>query len=215
MRKLLVVILFLLSIQTIHAQDTGPRTVSGSVRDLQGEAMIGVSVVVKGTTIGTITDVSGFYQIEVPGGDQILSFSYIGMSAREIELGNQTVIDLVMEPDMIGMEEVVVIGYGSVKKRDLTGSVGSVESEKLVSRGGSDAIEALQGQLPGINISRSSGRADVGFDIVIRGQNSIAGGSPLYVVDGLVVDNIDFLNPNDIERMDILKDASSTAIYGS
>ena len=215
MRKLYLIFLFLLSIIFIHAQDTQPRTVSGTVNDLQGEALIGVSVLVKGTTIGSITDVSGYYQIEVPGGDQTLVFSYVGMIAREYDVGNKTVIDLVMESDMIGMEEVVVIGYGSVRKSDLTGSVGSVESEKLTARGGADAMESLQGQLAGINISRSSGRADVGFDIVIRGQNSIAGGSPLFVVDGLVVDNIDFLNPNDIERMDILKDASSTAIYGS
>ena len=215
MRKLYLLLLILLSMGVIHAQDTQPRTVSGSVSDLQGEALIGVSVIVKGTTIGTITDVSGYYQLEVPGGDQTLVFSYIGMITREYDVGTMTVIDLVMESDMIGMDEVVVIGYGSIKKRDLTGSVGSVEAEKLVSRGGTDAMEVLQGQLPGINVSRSSGRANVGFDIVIRGQNSIAGGSPLYVVDGLVVDNIDFLNPNDIERMDILKDASSTAIYGS
>jgi TonB-linked SusC/RagA family outer membrane protein len=215
MRKLYLLFLFLLGMNILYAQDNQPRTVSGTVRDNQGEALIGVSVVVRETTVGTITNASGYYEIEVPDGDQILTFSFIGMTPQEVKVGNQTVIDLVMEPDLIGMEEVVVVGYGSVKKRDLTGSVGSVESEKLVSRGGSDAMEALQGQLPGVNISRSSGRADVGFDIVIRGQNSISGGSPLYVVDGLVVDNIDFLNPNDIERMDILKDASSTAIYGS
>jgi len=215
MRKLYLLFLLLLSMGTLHAQNAQPRTVSGTVTDIQGEALIGVSVIVNGTTLGTITDVSGFYEIEVPGGEQTLVYSFVGMIPREYEVGNNTVIDLVMESDMIGMEEVVVIGYGSIKKSDLTGSVGSVAAEKLVSRGGTDAMEALQGQLPGINISRSSGRANVGFDIVIRGQNSIAGGSPLYVVDGLVVDNIDFLNPNDIERMDILKDASSTAIYGS
>jgi len=117
--------------------------------------------------------------------------------------------------DAAKLEEVVLIGYGAVKKEDLTGSVGSVGGDDIESRGSVDAVEALQGQIAGVNITRSSGRSDVGFDMVIRGQNSIAGGSPLYVVDGLVVDNIDFLNPNDIKQMDVLKDASSTAIYGS
>ena len=206
--------LMLLSVFIIHAQENQSRTISGTVTDQSGETLIGVSVILKGTTTGVITNATGRYEITVPGSAQTLVFSYVGMLDREVEVGNQTTIDIVMESDMMGLEEVVVIGYGSIKKRDVTGSVGSVDAEKLTTRGSSDALEALQGQLPGINISRSSGRADVGFDIVIRGQNSISGGSPLYVVDGLVVDNIDFLNPNDIERMDILKDASSTAIYG-
>jgi len=207
--------LLLLSISLAHAQSTQSTTVTGTVSDQDGEALIGVTVVLKGTTIGGISDVSGNYSIEVPEGVETLVFSYIGMVTQEMDIGNNTVIDLTMQQDIMGLEEVVVIGYGSIKKRDLTGSVGSVASDKLVQRGSVDAVEALQGQLAGINISRTNGRANAGFDMTIRGQNSIAGGSPLYVVDGLVVDNIEFLNPNDIERMDVLKDASSTAIYGS
>ncbi len=213
MRKFQLLLFLVLSVNLLYAQNS--RTVTGTVTDPEGEALIGVTVVLKGTTIGSITDISGKFSLEVPEGVETLEFSYVGMATQEVAVGNNSVIDITMEEDVMGLEEVIIIGYGSIKKRDLTGSVGSVASEKLASRGSSDAVEALQGQLAGVNISRTSGRANVGFDITIRGQNSIAGGSPLYVVDGLVVDNIDFLNPNDIERMDILKDASSTAIYGS
>ncbi|MCF8378742.1 MAG: TonB-dependent receptor [Bacteroidales bacterium] len=215
MRKLFLFFLLMMSINIAYTQTSQPRTVTGTVTDESGEPLIGVTIMVKGTTIGVISDATGKYAISVPQNAEFLVFSFIGEVTEEIAIGDNVVIDLSMKPDILGMEEVVVIGYGSVKKQDLTGSVGSVEAEKLASRGGSEAAEALQGQLAGVNISRSSGRSDVSFDIVIRGENSIEGGSPLFVVDGLVVDNIDFLNPNDIERMDVLKDASSTAIYGS
>ncbi len=214
MKKLFLLLMFILCIATLNAQNQ-QKTITGTVLDTEGMEMIGVSVMVKGTVIGEITDFEGKYSITVPGDAEILAFSYIGYVPQNIPIGNNTVIDVTLESDLLGLEEVVVIGYGSVKKRDLTGSVGSVASERLTQRGSTAAAEALQGQIAGVNISRSSGRSDVGFDITIRGKNSIGGGSPLFVVDGLVVENIDFLNPNDIARMDVLKDASSTAIYGS
>lgn len=191
-------------------------TIKGKVFDESGQPLPGATVLKKGTAQGTVTDSDGVFTLaNVPNGTTLV-ISFIGMLSQEIVYEGQSSIDVTMAMDAIGIEEVVAVGYGTVRKRDLTGSVGSVASEKIESRGSVDAIEALQGQLAGINISRSSGRADVGFDMVIRGQNTIGdSGSPLYVVDGLVVDDIDFLNPNDIAQMDVLKDASSTAIYGS
>lgn len=215
MRKFFLFLLLLLGITTLSAQNQQEKTITGTVLDTEGVEMIGVSVQIKGTMIGVITNVNGQYSINVPENAEALVFSYVGHVSQEIPIGSSTIIDVSLEADLLGLEEVVVIGYGSVKKSDLTGSVGSVASDKLAQRGSTAAAEALQGQIAGVNISRSSGRADVGFDITIRGENSIGGGSPLFVVDGLVVDNIDFLNPNDIARMDVLKDASSTAIYGS
>ncbi|WP_159517979.1 SusC/RagA family TonB-linked outer membrane protein [Sunxiuqinia indica] len=189
--------------------------VTGKVLDSLGLPLPGVTVILKGTTNGTITNTDGQYSVlDVPA-NSILVFSFVGMKTQEIPVDGKTSIDVIMTEDAIGLEEVIAIGYGTVKKKDLTGSIGSVASEQIATRGSTEALEALQGQLAGVNISRSSGRADVGFNIVIRGQNSISGGSPLYVVDGSIVDNIDFLNPNDITQMDVLKDASSTAIYGS
>jgi len=191
-------------------------TVNGKVTSSEDEdGLPGVNVVVKGTSKGTVTNVEGIYSLEVPGESTILVFSSVGYAEQEVAVGNQSTIDISMVADITALGEIVVIGYGTVKKQDLTGSVGSIASEEIQERGTSNALEALQGQIAGVNISRTSGRANVGYDIVIRGQNSISAGTPLYVVDGLVVDNIDFLNPNDIAQLDVLKDASSTAIYGS
>lgn len=210
---LLGIALQLMLASTLVAQGVN---ITGNVTSSEdGEGMPGVNVVIKGTSQGTVTDVEGNYSLEVPSEKTILVLSSVGYVEQEVLVGSQSVINISMAADITALEEIVVIGYGTVRKQDLTGSVGSVAAEELASRGSSDAMAALQGQLAGVNISRSSGRANVGFDIVIRGQNSIDGGSPLYVVDGLVVDNIDFLNPNDIEQLDVLKDASSTAIYGS
>ncbi len=210
---LLGIALQLVLVSALMAQGVN---VTGNVTSSDdGEGLPGVNIVIKGTSQGTVTDVEGNYSLEVPDANTILVFSSVGYTQEEITVGNQSSININMVPDITALEEIVVIGYGTVRKQDLTGSVGSVASDEIQSRGTSNAIEALQGQIAGVNISRTSGRANVGYDIVIRGQNSISGGSPLYVVDGLVVDNINFLNPNDIEQLDVLKDASSTAIYGS
>src|SRR5690606_10532588 len=140
---------------------------------------------------------------------------YIGYVTQEIVLGNLTQIEVSLEPDIKSWGEVVVVGYGSVRKRDLTGSVGSVGSDDIASRGTTSVMSALQGSVAGVDISSNSVKPGGGFTIQIRGKNSLAGGEPLYVVDGVVTSDINFLNPNDIEQIDILKDASSTAIYGS
>ena len=130
-------------------------------------------------------------------------------------MGSRTTIDIILSPDITELGEVVVVGYGTVKKSDMTGAVASVDPKQITKVGSVGALESMQGQVAGVSISNPTGRPGAGFKIQIRGQQSLKGGNPLYVVDGVITDNIDFLNPQDIERMDILKDASSLAIYGS
>ncbi|MBD9341001.1 MAG: TonB-dependent receptor [Phocaeicola dorei] len=190
------------------------RIITGSVIDESGEALIGVSVLVKGTTLGTVTDLDGNFTLEVPTG-AILVVSYVGYKTQEIKVGEQQKLAITVEADNKLLDEVVVVGYGVVKKSDLTGSVGSVKSETISAKGATSVVESLQGQVAGVNISQSSSRAGDGFNIQIRGKSSLNGGNPLYVIDEVVCENMDFLNPMDIEKVDILKDASSTAIYGS
>lgn len=176
--------------------------------------MIGVSVLIKGTTQGTVTDLDGNFTLEISAGATLV-ISYVGYKTQEIKVGNQQKLSITVEADNKLLDEVVVVGYGVVKKSDLTGSVGSVKSETISAKGATSVVESLQGQVAGVNISQSSSRAGDGFNIQIRGKSSLNGGNPLYVIDGVVCENMDFLNPMDIEKVDILKDASSTAIYGS
>lgn len=192
------------------------RTVSGRVTSDEGEGLPGVTVLEKNTNNGTATNVNGEYSITVSGNDAVLVFSFIGYTKEEIEVGNRSTIDVALDPDIASLEEVVVIGYGTVKKRDLTGSVASVKSEEIVQTPTFNAMEAIQGRAPGIDIVRSSGEAGAGTDVRIRGNRSIHGSnSPLYIIDGFQGGNINDINPNDIESIEILKDASATAIYGS
>ena len=188
-----------------------PLKISGRVTDSNGIPLPGVTVIVKGTTQGVITDADGNYSLNNISTDAILVFSFVGMKTHEVPVAGKTSINAVMEEDAIGIEEVVAIGYGTMKKNDLTGAIGSVSNENLTVKGTTSPMEALQGQVAGVNINSTSGRTGTSFDIQIRGENSIRGGNPLYVVDGMVTGNIQFLNPQDIERIDILKDASSTA----
>lgn len=192
------------------------RQLSGTITDVTGEAMIGVNVLVKGTTNGTITDFNGEYSIQDVSTNDILVISYIGYITQEIPVGNNSTLNILLKEDSQAIDEVVVIGYGVQKKSDLTGSVGSVNNEKLLSKGSTTVMESLQGQVAGVDISQSSSRAGESFSIQIRGKSTLQeNASPLYVVDGVVTEDINFLNPADIEKIDILKDASSTAIYGS
>ncbi len=191
-------------------------TVSGTVTSAEdGMGLPGVAIRVKDTTTGAVTDMDGNYTLEVPSESSVLVFSFIGFITQEVVVGNKSNIDVVLEPDMETLEEVVVVGYGTQKKSDLTGAVGDIEGAKIAERGTVNPLQAVQGQVAGVDISAGSGRAGAGFEIQIRGQNSMEGGNPLFVVDGIIVDDINFLNPQDIESMNILKDASSTAIYGS
>lgn len=191
-------------------------TVSGVVKDSQGAPLPGVSVIVEGTTQGTVTDFDGNYTIANVPESANLQASFIGFTTQVIAVGNQTTIDFTLKDETQELGEVVAVGYGTMKKTDITGSIASVSTEKLVSKGATSVMENLQGSVPGVNITQSSGRTNGGFNIEIRGKSSINSDTkPIYVIDGVVCSDMDFLNPQDIERLDVLKDASSTAIYGS
>lgn len=191
------------------------RTITGVVKETTGDAIIGVSVTVKGATVGTVTNVEGAYSITIPSTAKTLVFSYVGMQKQELPITG-SVMNVTMQDQSKTLDELVVIGYGTVRKSDLTGSVSSVGSGKITEKGSTSVLSAIQGSVPGVQIQQNSSRAGAAFDIIIRGQNSVSGSySPLYVVDGVITSSIDFLNPQDIDKIDILKDASSTAIYGS
>ncbi len=192
------------------------KTITGTIVDNIDEPLIGANVMVKGTTNGTITDFDGKFTLSGVTASDVLVCSYIGYTTEEIKVGDKSSFKIVMKDDSKALDEVVVVGYGQMKKSDLTGSVASVKTEDITKKGTTSALEALQGAMPGVSITQSSSRAGGGFDIEIRGKSTLgSNNSPLYVVDGIITDNIDFLNPQDIERIDVLKDASSTAIYGS
>lgn len=190
-------------------------TISGNVKDATGEPMIGVTVLADGTN-GAVTDIDGNFTIkDVPSGAK-LKISYIGYVTQEIPVGKKTTFNIVLAEDKSELDEVVVVGYGVMKKSDLTGSVSSVGTEQLNAKGAPSVMANLQGSTPGVNITQTTGRTNGDFNIEIRGKSSInSKTNPMYVVDGVICDDIQFLNPQDIERIDVLKDASSTAIYGS
>ncbi len=198
--------------------------ISGTVKDSLGNALIGVTVQVKGTTTGTTTDANGHFTIEALD-NATLVFSYVGYQDKEVTLNGQNTINVVLYSSATGLNEVIVIGYGTQKKSDLTGSVGSVDAKSIEESSPSNVQEALQGKVPGVSVSLSSGRPGGAPSIHIRGFTSITGSNnPLYVVDGVIINEsgltnstspIDYLNPQDIESISVLKDASATAIYGS
>ncbi|MDB5148012.1 MAG: TonB-dependent receptor plug [Mucilaginibacter sp.] len=190
--------------------------IRGKVVDEKDQPLIGVSVSLKGTTKGTITDLNGNFSIAVASTNDILVFKYIGYTTLETPASGALPLTIKLTADSKSLNEVVVVGYGTKKKSDLTGSIASLSSDEIVKSKATNAQEALQGRLAGVDVKRSSGKPGADMTIEIRGVNSIYGNTqPLYVVDGIPVANINDINPSDIERMDVLKDASSTAIYGS
>lgn len=212
------------------------KSVSGKVTDTAGQPLPGVTVVVKGTTQGTVTNADGEYSLTNIPANATLLFSFVGMKTQEVVVGSQANILVVMEEDAIGIEEVVAIGYGTVKKSDLTGSVVSLSEEDLNKGVTTSVDQMLTGRAPGVNVYQNSSEPGGGMSIQIRGVGSInAGNEPLYVIDGLPIDNssavngtgvgftdtrnfrnpLNALSPNDIQSIEILKDASATAIYGS
>ena len=188
------------------------KTVTGTVTDMLGDPLIGASVLVQGTSNGVITDIDGKYSIQVTP-ENTLEFSYVGMVKQAIKVGNQSVIDVQLKDDSNLLAETVVIGYGSAKKRDLTGSITNIKGDEIANMPSTNPLSSLQGKVAGVQIV-NNGRAGDDPEIRIRGTNSINGYKPLYIVDGLFNDNINFLNPEDIESMEILKDPSSLAIFG-
>ncbi|MEO8535336.1 MAG: TonB-dependent receptor [Flavobacterium sp.] len=202
---------FLLS-NTISAQST---VIEGKITDASGLSLPGVNIQEKGTQNGSSTDFEGSFKLNVSNNKAILVISYLGFQTQEVSIAGKSRVNVSLAEQSNSLNEVVVVGYGTVKKTDLTGSISTISAATITERNTTSALEAIQGSTPGVQISSSSGRSGDGFKVVIRGNNSLIASSPLYVVDGVPVENIDFLNPQDIARMDVLKDASSAAIYGS
>ena len=192
-------------------------TVKGRVTDAAtGEPIVGANIVVEGTTTGTISGVDGTFIINVPNATSVLGISFIGMTSQRILVGDQKEIIVSLSADLAKLEEVVVTGYGTQKKKDVTGAIAVISAKELDARPAMQFGNALEGKAAGIQVIRSSGQPQAGFSIKIRGTSSITSGSdPLYIVDGVQTYNVSEINPNDIESFTVLKDASSAAIYGS
>lgn len=206
-----------ISTQHDDSQPAPDKIIIGSVTDEKGEPLPGVSILVKGSQKGTSTDYDGNYQIEMQPGDDILVVSYVGYITQEISIGNTTQLNITLQPDIKSLEEVVVIGYGSVSKKDLTGAVGSVNASKINQVPVTNVAQALQGRISGVLVTNNSWKPGASPSVLIRGKRSISASSdPLYVVDGIPMSGgMNEISPADIESMDVLKDASATAIYGA
>lgn len=209
------------------------KKIEGKVTDSSGIPLPGVTIVVKGSERGTITDAEGHYSFENIQDNAVLVFSFVGMKTQEIPVTGKVILDVMMEEESIGLEEVVAIGYGTMRKSDVTGSVASVKSEDIIKMGTISLDQALAGKVPGVVVTQGSGMPGSGAAIRIRGISSMRGSEPLYIIDGVPVENtplsgmvneqeasnqispLSSISPSDIESMEVLKDASATAIYGS
>lgn len=209
----MLVLILCIVVAGVYSQDI---TVSGTVTDAEsGELLLGVNVVQVGTTKGTITSVEGDYQITVPT-DAVLQFSYIGYRNQEIPVDGRSEINVVLEREATMMDELVVVGYGTARRKDLTGSIASISSDEISKIPQANAAEALKGRLPGVNIITTDGSPDAEVVIRVRGGGSVTqDNSPLFVVDGFIVGSIKDIPPGDISSITVLKDAASTAIYGA
>lgn len=179
------------------------------------ETLPGATIMLKGTTVGTVSDINGNYSIRAGIPNPVLVVSYMGYQTQEIPAGDRTVIDIILQVQKTSLEEVVVIGYGTVRKSDLSGSVGSIKSEDITRITALNPVQSLQGQVSGVQVTSISGTPGENPMVRIRGTGTIWGASPIYVVDGVILDDISFINSSDIQSMDVLKDASATAMYGS
>lgn len=201
------------AIKDLHAQQQA-KTVTGTVTDVSGEPIIGANIRIKGTTTGTITDIDGNFSIEAEP-QSVIEVSYIGYLTQETVINNQKSIRFLLKEDTKTLDEVVVIGYGVQKKADLTGSVANINTEKLNTQSNANIGQALQGKIAGVDIVSQGGAPGSGTRIMVRGIGTLNNASPLYIADGMYMNSIDHINPNDIASIDVLKDASSAAIYGS
>ena len=205
-----MLVLFVFSSVLAFAQQA---VVRGIVKDTHGEPLIGVTVLVKGTTQGTATDFDGNYEIKDLPQQAVLRFSQMGMKAQEITVGNKAVINVTLEEDTQLLDDVVVVGYGTAKAKDLTSPIANIKSDEITKVATANAMQAVQGKIAGVQVV-NTGEPGAGPSVNIRGVGSFGNSGPLYVVDGMFYDNIDFINPSDIEDMSVLKDASAAAIYG-
>lgn len=190
-------------------------TVSGQVSSPDEGPLPGVNVLVKGTTTGTVTDIEGNYSISVPDGQSTLVFSSIGYTTEEVAVNNRSTINLELLPDIQSLSEVVVVGYGTQKRADVTGAVSSIEAEDINNIVTGNPTQALQGRSAGVRVEVNGGSPGAGANVIIRGTGTLSSVDPLYVIDGVFSESMDFLNPADIESIEVLKDASAAAIYGA
>ena len=217
MKRLLLIPLFFFFVIQSYTQG---KTITGKVTDGDtGEPLPGVNVLVEGTQQGAVTNGDGNYSIDVPSESSTIVFSFIGYINEKMTVGSQTVIDIQLVPELQTLDAVVVVGYGTMKKSDISGSIVSVKDKDLKQVKTTNVIESIEGKAAGVDITRSSGEAGSGFNITIRGNRSLGSGGasndPLYIVDGVEYGSGININPNDIASMEILKDISSTAIYGA
>lgn len=215
-RSRLLLSLLVLCLVNVSAIAQDDLLVTGTVTSAEEpEGLPGVSVAVKGTAIGTITDVQGRYNIRVPSSESVLVFSSVGYGSQEIAVGGQSAINVQLLPELVSLEEVVVVGYGTQRKSDITGAISTVQAQEIRNRSVTNVAQALQGMVPGLNISNTSGQPgahDLNFNI--RGTSSFSSNPVLVIIDG-VPSSINYINPSDIESISVLKDAASAAIYGS
>lgn len=211
--KIVCILLFTILQIVVYGQEI---TINGTVRSVSGESLPGVSIVVKGTTTGTITNLEGNYSIENLSPESVLVFSFVGYISVEIQVGSQKSIDVTLEEDLMELDEIVVIGYGTQKKSDKTGAVANVSSDELNGGVLTDPIQGLQGKTAGVSITKKGGDPNSGFSVKVRGSSGLFSKTdPLFVVDGVPGVDPTTIAPEDIESFNVLKDASSTAIYGS
>ena len=211
-KKLILALLGMVTALSLSAQTT----IKGIVTDETGEPLIGAGVLVEGTSIGTITGIDGDYVLSVPADAVNLVFSFIGLADQTVAINGQTEINVVLKADQTFLDEVVVVGYATVKRRDLLGSVSSVGSDKLAEQPVTTVSQALSGKMAGVSVVTTEGDPDADIKIRVRGGGSITqDSSPLYIVDGFPVESINDIPSSEIQSIDVLKDAFSTAIYGS
>lgn len=214
MKKIILLIVSVFVLQGVFAQQ---KMITGKVVDAQtGESLPGANIVIKGTTTGTITDMEGFFNMEYPKNDTgLLVITFMGYERFETLFKDRAFINVQLRPEAKGLDEIVVIGYGTIKKSDLTGSVASIKGADLTKASSSNPMEALKGKIAGLQVSSSSGEPGRAPVVRVRGVGTLNNANPIYVVDGVILDDISFLNSNDIASIELLKDASATAIYGS
>ncbi|WP_315817895.1 TonB-dependent receptor plug domain-containing protein [Paraflavitalea speifideaquila] len=211
LKQLLCCFLFLLALQVARAQD---KIITGTISDEKNVPLAGASVSVKGAKSGVSTDAVGNFRITVPASTTALVITYVGYEQAEVAIGGKTVIDLSLQPAVKSIDAVVVVGYGTQRRKDVTGSVASVAGSQLKNLPVTNVTEALQGRAAGVEVIKNTGQPDAQPTIIIRGLSSLHQPGPLYIVDGIRVP-ADNINVQDIATIDILKDASATAIYGS
>jgi TonB-dependent starch-binding outer membrane protein SusC len=209
-RSVLFVLLLLANLSLIAQQ-----SITGVVRDPGGQPMSGVTVVVQGTSVGTLTGVDGKFSLTVPAGGTTLQFSFIGFTPQDVNISGRSVIDITLKEAVTGLDEVVVVGYGTLKKKLVTGATVQVKGEDIQKLSTVSPMTALQGQTPGLSIIKNTGQPGDSYNVNIRGMGTIGNAQPLYVIDGVPGGNIDNMSASDIESIDVLKDAASAAIYGS